>query len=245
MELTAFAAWLNTAFAGYDRFFLGILHTLGEKLGVVLTPLMRLITLLGEKGLLFILLALGLMLFSRTRRIGVCMFGAIACGAIITNFVLKDLVARPRPFDGSELYRAWWQAIGAPFEDDFSFPSGHMTAAVAGLAALCLTDGKKWLLPSVLWALLMGISRNYLMAHYPSDVLFGALAGLLAAFIAWAITRLIFRLCEEHRELPLCAFVLDWNVPLERLPFRLPASSPRGGESRPSDDHYEGKHLKR
>ncbi len=229
MQLTAFAAWLNTALAGYDRFFLGILHTLGVKLGVVLTPLMRVITLLGEKGLLLILLALVLMCFAKTRKIGVCIFGAIAVGALFTNFILKDLVARPRPFEGSELYRAWWQAIGAPPEDDFSFPSGHMTAAVAGLTALCLADGKKWLLPSAIWVFLMGVSRNYLMAHYPSDVLCGALVGLVAAFTAWFITLAIFRLCEEHDELPFCAFVLDWSVPL-----KLPARS----------QEHEGKHSK-
>ncbi len=222
MELTAFALWLNTAFAGYDRFFLSILHKLGELLGVVLTPLMRLITLLGEKGLLLILLALVLMLYSRTRRIGVCIFGAIAIGALFTNFILKDLVARPRPFEASELYRAWWQAIGAPPEDDFSFPSGHMTAAVAGLGALCLTDGKKWLVPSAVWALLMGVSRNYLMAHYPSDVLCGALVGLLAAVLAWFITLALFRFCEEHSDWSVCAFVLDWN-----LPVQIPGLSPR------------------
>ena len=214
MELTAFAAWLNTAFAGYDRFFLSILHTLGIKLGVVLTPLMRVITLLGEKGLLLILLALVLMLFSKTRRIGVCIFGAIAVGALFTNFILKDLVARPRPFEGSELYRAWWQAIGAPPEDDFSFPSGHMTAAVAGLTALCLTDGKKWIVPSVIWVFLMGVSRNYLMAHYPTDVLCGTIVGLLAACVAWSITLAIFRFCEEHDDWGVCAFVLDWSLPL-------------------------------
>lgn len=228
MELTAFAAWLNTALAGYDRFFLSILHTLGVRLGVVLTPLMRLITLLGEKGLLLILLALGLMLFSKTRKIGVCIFGAIAIGALFTNFILKDLVARPRPFEGSALYRSWWQAIGAPAEDDFSFPSGHMTAAVAGLTALCLTDGKKWLVPSVIWVFLMGVSRNYLMAHYPTDVLCGTLVGLCAAFIAWFITLAIFRFCEEHCDWKPCAFVLDWSLPV-RLPL---AQQHKGKHSR-------------
>lgn len=241
MELTAFALWLNTTFAGFDRFFLSLYHSLSETLGAVLTPLCKLITLLGEKGLLLILLALVLMLFARTRPIGVCMFGAIACGALLTNFILKDLVARPRPFVGSELYAAWWQAIGAPFEDEFSFPSGHMTAAVAGLCALCLTDGKKWLLPSALWALLMAVSRNYLMAHYPSDVLFGALVGLISAFIAWGITNLIFSFCEAHDDWGFCAFLLDWSLPLRRAGHS--ARRERVEEEEPAGE-YRGKHCK-
>ncbi|MBQ9720934.1 MAG: phosphatase PAP2 family protein [Oscillospiraceae bacterium] len=238
MELTAAAAWLNTSFAAFDGALLGFQHLLAEKLGTVLTPLMRLITLLGEKGLLLILLSLVLMLFARTRRIGVCMFGAIACGAIITNFILKDWVARPRPFETLELYRQYWQAIGAPAEDGFSFPSGHVTAATAGLTGLCLIDRRRrrrWIIPSVIWVLLMAVSRNYLMAHYPSDVLFAVLAGLVSALIAWAITRLLFRLLEEHDDLPFCAWVLDFDVRDLR---------PHYDEDALPDTGYKGKHTK-
>jgi hypothetical protein len=68
MELTAAALWLNTAFAGFDGGILKALHGVEEILGVVITPLMKLITLLGEKGLLFFLLAFVCMCFSRTRK---------------------------------------------------------------------------------------------------------------------------------------------------------------------------------
>ena len=212
MQLTAFAAWLNSAFGGYDRFFLRLAHSLSESLGSVLTPVMKFITLLGEKGLILILISLVLMLFSRTRKTGVCMFGAIACGAILTNFILKDWVARPRPFESLRVYREWWEALGSPAEDGFSFPSGHVTAAVAGLTGLCLTRGRKWILPTVIWVLLMGLSRNYLMAHFPSDVLFAVLIGLIAAVVAYAITQLIFRLLEAHADNRFCAGVLDYDI---------------------------------
>ena len=142
MELTAFAGWLNSAFAGYDSTILKLTHSMAEALGSVLTPVMKVITLLGEKGLVLILISLALMLFTRTRRAGVCMFGAIACGAILTNVILKGWVARPRPFESLTVYRQWWEAIGAPAEHGFSFPSGHVTAATAGLTALCLTRGR-------------------------------------------------------------------------------------------------------
>ncbi len=212
MEMTAAAAGLNSLFAGYDRAILGLAHGLAERAGGVLTPLMKLVTLLGEKGLLLILLALALMCFPRWRKTGVCIFGAVALGAVVTNLLLKDAVARPRPFEAVELYRQWWQAVGAPAEDGFSFPSGHVTAAAAGLTGLCLAQGRRWLLPSVLWVLLMALSRNYLMAHYPSDVLAAAVIGLAAGFAAWAVTRQIFRLLEEHDDVPLCAFALDFDL---------------------------------
>ena len=104
MEYTAIAEWLNTTFAGYDSAILGFMNTLATAAGGFLTPLMKLITFLGEKGIIMFLLAIGFMCFSRTRRIGVCMFGAVCCGALITNIILKDMVARPRPFEYMAVY---------------------------------------------------------------------------------------------------------------------------------------------
>lgn len=226
---------LNTVFAGYDKAILTLMHFLGEYLGVVLTPLMKLITLLGEKGLIFFLLALVLMCFSKTRKTGVCVFGAVCCGALITNIILKDWVARPRPFEALDLYRMWWNDIGAPAEDGFSFPSGHVTAAAAGMTALYRAEGKKYLKPGIIWVLLMAVSRNYLMAHYPSDVLFAAIFGVASGFIAWEITKLIFRFLEEHDDKRLCALALDFNLPLPYIVFKLPLTG-KGKKNAPDKD---------
>ena len=62
MELTAIAQWLNTAFAGYDYAILQALHNLAGAAGGFFTPLCRAITLLGEKGILFLVLGIVLML---------------------------------------------------------------------------------------------------------------------------------------------------------------------------------------
>ena len=225
MELSTAALWLNSAFAGYDSAILNIMHSLADKAGAVLTPLMRVISFLGEKGIIFFLLALGFLCFSKTRKMGVCLFGAVCCGALITNVILKDLIARPRPFEAVEVFGQWWSAVGAPAEDGFSFPSGHVTAAAAGMTALCLMRGKKLILPSVIWVLLMAVSRNYLMAHYPSDVLFAALIGCASAFIAFLITKLIFRFLEERSDNSLFALILDYDVP---IPIAAGLTSDRG-----------------
>jgi undecaprenyl-diphosphatase len=201
-----------SAFSGLDLGILSLLHTLSEHAGWLLTPLAKLVTLLGEKGILFFLLSLVLMCFAKTRPLGVCIFGAVCCGALITNILLKDWVARPRPFETLSVYRDWWQSIGSPAEDGFSFPSGHVTAAAAGMVSLCLSRGKKWIWPTVAWVLLMAISRNYLMAHYPSDVLCAALIGTASAFIAWAITQGIYRLLKKYEDVPFCTYVLDFDV---------------------------------
>ena len=211
MELTAIAQWLNTAFAGYDYTILQALHNLAGTAGGVFTPLCYIITLLGEKGIVFLALGIALMLFPKTRKVGICMFGAVCCGALITNFWLKDFVARPRPLT-VEPFRTWWQAAGAYAESEYSFPSGHVTAAMAGVTALVLT-GKK---PARYWAFLfvpvMGFARNYLMAHYPSDVLGAMIVGLVAATIAYAITLLIYRIVSAHPDNGFCRFVLHGGI---------------------------------
>lgn len=211
------ADFLNTAFAGYDRIILAVLHFFGKYLGFILTPLAKLITLLGEKGLIFYLLALVLACFSKKRKTAVCLFGAVCCGALITNIILKDAVARLRPFETLDLYRQWWETVGASAEDGFSFPSGHVTAAAAGMTALFCAEGKKYLKPGIIWVLLMATVRNYLMVHYPSDVLFAAIIGIASGFIAWEITKLIFAFLEKHDDNRLCALALDFDVPFPRI----------------------------
>ena len=236
MELTAAAQGLNAFFFGYDSALLGALHSVAEGVGVVMTPLMKLITLLGEKGLIFFLLALVFLCFARTRDLGVCIFGAVCCGALITNIILKDSIARPRPFETVEQFRQWWVFVGAPVEDGFSFPSGHVTACAAGMTAISLMKGKKWIAPSVIIVILMGISRNYLMAHYPSDVLVAMVIGVFSGFVAWVITRLIFRFLEEHDQAPLFALALDFDLG-ELLPFPDPFLS--GGSNDREEDWEE------
>ena len=222
MAMTSAALWLNEFFSGYDNAILSLMHSLATALGAVLTPLMKVITFLGEKGIIFFLLALIFMCFSNERDTGVCVFGAVCCGALITNIILKDTIARPRPFETVEQFREWWMFVGSPIEDGYSFPSGHVTACAAGMTALSLMKGKKLVVPSVVIVLLMAISRNYLMAHYPSDVLVAAIIGVASGFIAWVITRFIFSFLEARRDsMPIAELVLDFDI-REVLPFDIP-----------------------
>ena len=232
MAASATAAWLDRFFAGYDHFFLNILHVLGDKAGAVLTPLMRVISFLGEKGIVFFLLALVFMLMADRRDLGVCIFGAVCCGALITNIILKDSVGRLRPFEMVPEYQQWWSAIGAPPEDGCSFPSGHVTACAAGMTAITLMRGRKWILPSVLIVFFMGVSRNYLMAHYPSDVLFAVIIGVFSGVVAWLITQMIFRfLKRSRRSIPVCAAILDFDI---RDVLPLPGIAGGNGGKKPA-----------
>ena len=61
-------------------------------------PFFRIITTLGDEGILFIALGLGFMIFSRTRKVGAIILLAMLIDVIIVNVILKNIFARPRPF---------------------------------------------------------------------------------------------------------------------------------------------------
>ncbi len=207
-----FAKWLDTAFAGFDGAILEFYHSLAEWCGALLTPLMRLISFTGDKGLVLLLISLALCLFSKTRKSGICMFGAICCGALMTNVILKETICRIRPYEAEETFRAFWTFVGAHAESEFSFPSGHTTAAAAAATGLWLTRGKKYLAVSVPFVALMAASRNYFIVHYPTDVIAGAFVGTLAGVIAYLITIGIYRFLNAKKDVKLFAFVLNFDL---------------------------------
>lgn len=213
MELTAVAEWLNTTFNGFDHAILSVLHEFALLTNGNLNWLFKFISLFAEKGLFLILLSIFLMLFKKTRKFGICMFGAIGAGAILTNFILKDMVARPRPYMSGILeYKDWWQYAGMVTESDFSFPSGHTTAITAAMMSLVFmakTKKKYW---CIVFIFLMGVSRNYLMVHYPTDVIGGMISGLVGATIAYFITLLIYKIIEKYKDVKLFNFIKNFDI---------------------------------
>ncbi len=100
--------------------------------------------------------------------------------AEIITFALKLFVARPRPLDGLLT------------ENDFSFPSGHATIAMAFFGVLIYVvstniesfRGRQvFIFIAVTLILLIGLSRLYLGVHYLSDILTGYLVGFLSILL--------------------------------------------------------------
>lgn len=184
MTMTAAAAWLNMFFAGFDESIAVAVHKLYELGGGFFTPFLEFISFLGNGGICLIIFSLVLMLFRSTRRYGTAMLLAVAIGALFTNCFLKIVVARPRPYvDESSVFHEIWLIMGQHMESDKSFPSGHTTAAFSTMTALFLTGDKRWSWAAWIFAFLMGLSRIYLMVHYPSDVLGGIVVGLAAGML--------------------------------------------------------------
>lgn len=151
------------------------------------------ITVLGNAGVLWILLTLALLCIPRTRRLGITLTAALIMDVILCNGILKPLVARIRPYDINTAVRL---LVARP--TDFSFPSGHAAASFTAVSALYFRRSKLWI-PSFIVALLISYSRLYLYVHYPSDVLAGIVLGIALGWLAKLLTDRIFRRLDERK----------------------------------------------
>ena len=111
----------------------------------------------------------------------------------ITNLILKNSIARLRPFESSDQYWLWWLDAGSVVESGYSFPSGHTTATMAFALATFLTVNKKYSWPILLFPIVMASSRMYLMVHYFSDCVGGIVVGCASAVIAYLIVKWIYK----------------------------------------------------
>jgi len=99
--------------------------------------------------------------------------------AVLCGEILKYVIGRSRPFVGGEANAFYFDHFaGNPaFE---SLPSGHATTAFA-LAFAVSAVWRKATLVMFVYAVLICISRVILLAHHPSDVVGGALMGVIGA----------------------------------------------------------------
>jgi undecaprenyl-diphosphatase len=119
-----------------------------------------------------------------TRKVALLGLAALLL-ANVAVYLLKIIVAEPRPFNvlpnvdllvsESEIY---------------SFPSGHSASSFAVMIVIGLKyrlhiKGKTYrlLYPLLAFASLIAFSRVYIGVHYPLDVVFGAIVGILSALV--------------------------------------------------------------
>ena len=113
----------------------------------------------------------------------------------ITNLV-KDWVARPRPSHDPLLEGLLHLPEGRGGLYGFFSAHASNTFGMAALTALIFRRG--WYSAGILtWAALIGFSRIYLAKHFTTDVVCGALAGVLVAFAVYCLYRWVLSLISR------------------------------------------------
>jgi membrane-associated phospholipid phosphatase len=128
----------------------------------------------GNHGAVWLSLGVLLALVDGGNRESWLICAALGPIAIGLNYVVKLLVKRPRP-----VLEGLPPLGGAP--SSLSFPSAHATSSFAVAAAMTRVDPLGGLAFILAFALALG--RPYLGMHYPSDVLAGALLGVVLGLL--------------------------------------------------------------
>jgi membrane-associated phospholipid phosphatase len=139
-------------------------------------------TYLGD-GLAAVCLVLLFFFIARRKKVGLALLSSFILSGLVAQ-ILKNIFHAPRPvtFFGGSQHSFFINGIKLACTN--SFPSGHTATAFAIATVLVMTSrNRKWQLPVLLYALLVGFSRIYLGQHFLMDVVVGALVGTLSGMV--------------------------------------------------------------
>lgn len=114
----------------------------------------------------------------RARRQAIALSLLLGAESLIVNQGVKRLVRRERPTTHGD------ERLTVRRPTTSSFPSGHASSATFAASVLCRWDRAPWCALWRLLALIVATSRGYVRIHHASDVVGGAVVGLLFARLA-------------------------------------------------------------
>jgi undecaprenyl-diphosphatase len=113
--------------------------------------------------------------FLKKRKTAFLLIFVLLISGVLT-FFMKIAFHRVRPF------QILLEAKVLDKEEDFSFPSGHSVSSFSS-ATILGRKNRKISLCLYVFASLVAYSRIYVGVHWPSDVIFGGLIGVLISFL--------------------------------------------------------------
>lgn len=135
------------------------------------------LTKVGSLGIIWLIIALPMLFLEKFRYVGIKVFAVVVLTGFVGEGIIKHLAKRKRP---SRYIEEKDMLIRKPLT--YSFPSGHTSASVAS-AMVIVNSYPQSALPVFLLAFLVSFSRLYFKVHYPSDILAGAILGVLFALL--------------------------------------------------------------
>lgn len=163
------------------NFELNILNWLQSIRSLPLDKLMVTISSAGNFSLIWIAYIFIFLAAKDLKKQGRIMILAFILNILLVNILVKNAVARPRPYEVANFTDLLVHKLS-----DNSFPSGHTSYAATFATIVTLLNKNKALkVFTNLLAVLMAFSRLYLYVHFPTDVLAGAVFGIIIGI--WAI----------------------------------------------------------
>lgn len=140
----------------------------------IFSPLVKGITYLGNGGAVMITVCFILLICPKTRKLGILATISLVVNVLVSNVLLKNLVARTRPYEIIEGLK-----LIIKKQRDYSFPSGHSSGSFALASVIYIETPRKIGIPAMIIATLIALSRLYVGVHYPTDVFAGMIVGTL------------------------------------------------------------------
>lgn len=162
------------------EFELNIIRAIQSIANPFLDGLFQFITMFGEEAILIPLIAVIYWAFNK--KMGEYIAYA-SLTSVLVNGAIKDIFKAKRPIGEPGI-----RSLRVETATGYSFPSGHTqgTASFWSAIAIYLKNNYMYAI-SALIIILVAISRLYLGVHYPKDVLFGAIFGILTSFITYKL----------------------------------------------------------
>lgn len=228
---------METFFDVFLNFDLSVFQWIQSIQSGMLNAVMVVITTLGDEGIIFIAMGLVLMCTKKYRKAGVALLVALLVMQVGNNIILKELIARPRPFyifnpegipaDHKNYVEIFEKAtlavermpeLAARWAETYHFPNlvhapsswsfpSGHTSSAFAAAIAVLWYDRKIGIPTTIFAALMGFSRIYVEVHYCTDVIAGVLVGIIYALIGVLIVKFLFPVLDKYVFSKIEAFI--------------------------------------
>ena len=116
---------------------------------------------------------------------GICIITALTVTVIISEFIIKPLFLRERPYMLNPEFM-----LLIPEPSGTSFPSSHTSTSFAS-ALQFFGINKKAGIAAMIFAAVVAFTRLYLYVHFPTDILAGIILGLIMGIIVKMTARKI------------------------------------------------------
>lgn len=153
------------------------------------------ITVLGDSGIIWILIGLAMVISKKYRKQGVLVWIGLLMGLFFGNLIVKNLVARTRPFNINTDIQ-----LLIPIPSEYSFPSGHTLSSTIAATIVTLTNKKfGWIVIPL--AVLIAFSRLYLYVHFPTDILGGIVMGVVIGSLTYFVGKIVIEKMKKENQI--------------------------------------------